>query len=269
MEYVEFLRARRTLLVFAVLFTIAAIITIVSAHFGSVSTGGDQFTISNTPQAGRSIGTVFAATHIPLGLLLGLASYSAIPFATVLSSSLNKENDGANFVFTKPISRTNLAVRYMAIDGIAIVALFVLACALVSATVAGIGLIGTVYVDEGAPWIVFLGLGSAVMWYGIMQAVTATYRGKGGIIVAWSWAVFGILTFLPGLRLLGPFVLGIVHVLNIFNPIAYLASLVSTSGGFRAGTVLDLPIETRSALSFAIGIACCVIASRIWNRVEV
>lgn len=172
-------------------------------------------------------------------------------------------------MFTKPISRERLALQYMAIDAAGILSAFALACGAIFGAVAALGFMGRIYGDTQALWIGGLGLGIAFMWYGIMQAVTASYRGKGGALVGWSWAVFGVLGFAQSATYLGPIVGAGVRVINLFNPIAYFSGLVSSGRTASAQSVLGLALEPRVAIAWCIALVGCALAIRIWKRVEI
>ena len=273
MDYVEFVRVRRVFIIFAAIFAVAAIVTVAAIHFASTQTLNGHVSIgvvSDTPHSGESARAAMRRLRIPLGLLLGIAGYCAVVFATILASSLNKENDGANFVFTKPISRERLALQYMAIDATGIIGVFALAVAVMFAAIGALGFFPRLVVDGRAFWIGALGLGIAFMWYGIMQAITAPSRGKGGVLVAWSWAAFAILTGLPAATFLGPAFVAIARAVNLFNPIAYFSTLTETSDhNAEAMSVIGLPIEPRVALAWCIALIACGLAIRLWKRVEI
>lgn len=271
MDYVEFRRVRRALTIYAIFLFIGAIVAVVSFHNASMHNVGGNVIVSidsGKPQ-NLAMRDAIARLHIPLALLLGLAGWCAVVMATVFASSLNKENDGANFVFVKPISRERLALQYMAIDLTGIASAFVLACAAIFGSLAAVGWFGRIVVD--AQWfsVAALGLGIAFMWYGIMQAVTASYRGKGGALVGWSWAIFGGLSGMSSATFLGPVVVAVARVLNVFNPIAYFSGLVSSHGAVRIYSLEGLPIAANVGIAWSIGLIGCALATRLWKRVEV
>ncbi len=272
MDYVEFLRVRRALIIYAILVAIAAIVTVASVSLASVHTVGANVSITiDSNGKPEPFLPHFAVSHwrVPLGLLFGLAGYAAVTIATVFASSLNKENDGANFVFTKPISRERLALQHMAIDAAGILSAFVIACVAIFGSFAALGLLDHIARDAQALWIAALGLGIGFMWYGIMQAVTASYRGKGGTLVAWSWAGFVILAGVSGVTFLGSAVHALVGALNFFNPIAYFTTLASSGGNVTVASVVGMSLEMRVAIAWCIALVTCALATRIWKNVEV
>ena len=273
MEYVEFLRVRRVLTIFATFVAVIAILAIATIVYSSIATTGkDTFVIGSigdkSPTESHKLSSYLQALPIPLGLLLGIASYVAIVVATVLASSLNKENDGLDFVFVKPIRREIIAMRYFATDIVGILAIFAFTIAAELISLALTHLIYRVSIDARAFWVGGLGLGVAFMWYGILQAVTATYKGKGGTIVGFSWGIFGVLAGVGSLTMLGPIFLGIVHTLNFVNPIAYFSSLVSSGSTYKVNSVLGGPLEAHACIVWVIALGAMAIATISWKRVE-
>ena len=273
MEYVEFLRVRRVFVIFATIIVVIAILVIASIMYSSfetsVSGGSAGVIISNTSHNGRhKLSSYLQTQTIPLGLLVGIAGYVAIVVATVFASNLNKENDGLDFVFVKPIRREILAMRYIAIDAVAIVAIFSFTIAIELVSLAITHLFDRIVIDSPAFWVGGLGLGVAFMWYGILQAVTATYPGNGRTIVGFSWGFFLILVGTGSLTMLGPIFLGIVHVLNSVNPIAYFSQLVSHGSTYEVNSVLGLGLEARVLVVWTIALTGMAIAAISWKRVE-
>lgn len=273
MEYVEFLRVRRVFTIFASLVMAIAIVVFASIIYSSMNdtaNGHVSVSIGTTTHIEHiGFGTYFRTLKIPLGLLLGVASYVAIVFATILASSLNKENDGLDYVFVKPIRRETIAMRYLATDTAAIFAIFTFVVVVLELVpLALLRVLDRVVVDAQAFWVGGLGLGVALMWYGILQAVTATYRGKGATIVALSWGVFGVLVGISSLTMLGPIVLGIVHVLNLVNPIAYFSGILNRGDMYEIDSALGIPLEVRACIAWVIAFTGMALATSTWKRVE-
>ncbi len=270
MEYVEFLRVRRAFTIFALIVVAFALIVIASAVYSSIGKGHVLVEFGDTPNAkSHDLATYFKTLTIPLGLLLGLAGYIAIVFASVLASSLNKERDGLDYVFVKPIRREEMALRYIATDIVGIVAIFASSVVIELATLAVMHVFDRIVIDSRAFWVGGLGLGVACMWYGILQAVTATYRGKGSTIVGISWGIFGLLVGIGSITALGPVFSNFVHTLNLINPIAYFSRIVSGGGGTSdVDAVFGLSLEARVCFVWAIAWAGMAIAAFSWRRVE-
>ncbi len=278
MAYVEFLRVRNALYVFAGIVTALIaflLISLLASHGGGNDTFrlslGNAIILTKGPD-GRIHQSSLSAdprASIPLSALFGIAGYAATVFATVVSTSLNKERDGLDFPFTRPVPRERMALEYFLVDfgGVlaAFVFSFVIMCLVPLATA---GLLGRITPDESSLWMALLGLGIGVMWFGIIQALTAPYRRAGGWTVGVSWAVFLGLLALPGMTYLGPVVHAAAMALNFFNPLAYFTSLVV--GHDSAGSqVFDFSLPARVGLVWTIGLAACALAIASWKRVEV
>lgn len=280
MAYVEFLRIRKAFLIYAgVIATLIAflLLSLFASHGGSghdtfrlelgsavVLQKGADGRIHQVPLGGMP------GIAVPLGALLGIAGYCAMVFATIVSTSLNRERETLDFPFTRPVPRQRIALSYFAVDLAGIVAAFLFALAVMCLTpLAVAGVLGRIVVDPQAWWIGVLGLGISFMWYGIIQAVTAPYRGGGGWIAGSSWAVFGLLLLLPGATFLGPIVHLAVMTLNLVNPLAYFTSLTGTTHDVSAGSIFGLGIAARAGVVWVIGLAACALAALSWKRLEV
>ena len=272
MEYVEFLRVRRVFTIFALFVAVIMLLVIADIVFTWIQGGSiSSFGLSTHDTSHRNHSNLFtysATSRVPLSILLGIASYMAIVVATQFASSLNKENDGLDYVFVKPVRRELMAMRFIAIDIGGILAIFAFTFAAELVPLALLHAVDRIVIDARAIWICGLGLGVAFMWYGVLQAVTASYRGKGGTIVAFSWGIFVALAGLGYVSALGPIVLGVVHVLNFVNPIAYFSGIVSHVGTFDIDSVLGIPIVARVPIVWAIAFLSLAIAAISWKRVE-
>jgi hypothetical protein len=279
MAYVEFLRARKAFYFFAGIIAVmigVLLLSLFASHGGSntfrlqlgsaiILHKGADGRIVETPVSG------IPGVNIPLGALFGLAAYCAAVFATVISTSLNRERDDVDFPFTRPVSRERMALSYFAVDLAAIFAAFAFAFVVMCLVpLATAGLLGRITSTPQAWWILALGLGMSFMWYGIIQAITAGMRGSGGWIAGGSWALFGVLLVMPGAQWLGPIVHGVVVALNYVNPLAYFNSIHENAAHeMTVGSTLGLGIAVRAGLVWIIGIAACAIAVTSWKRIEV
>lgn len=273
MEYVEILRVRRALVIFAIAIGSIELIDVLAYHFGSLAAahaGGHlEIRVGSSASHARPIRDVIARAKIPLELLVGIAGYGAIIFATVLAASLNKENGFAHFAFTKPISRQRLALRHFAIDAAGVLAAFaIVSIAIVSAFAFEGGLDRVVFATRAIS-VAFLALGVGFMWYGILQAATAAYRGKGGAIVGWSWAIFGLLIGVRDQPFLGPFFGALVRVADVVNPFAYAPQILDDGRGGALVSTLNGSIEAQGTIAWCIAVVSCALAVWLWKRVEV
>jgi hypothetical protein len=282
MAYVEFLRARRAFYIFAIVVAALvgfALLSLFTSHGGS--RGGNSFRLGfgyaiifHKGADGRITETPVSDipdVAIPLGVLFGIAAYCAAIFATILSTSLNRERDGLDFPLTRPVSRERIALSYFGVDLLAIAAVFtftlIVLCLVPLATA---GLLGRITVTPQSWWILVLGLGVSFMWYGLVQAVTARLRVGGGWIAGGSWALFSVLLLLPGATFLGPIVHFAVVVLNFINPLAYFHSVgIGDDRDVTIHSLYGLGLAARSGIVWAIGVVACTIALQSWKRIEV
>src|SRR4029077_2513671 len=108
MAYVEMLRLRKALAIYAIVVVAVFLLILIPSHWPGAVVHGDT------------------AVSIPLSVLLPIVGFCAIIFATTISTSLNRENDGVEMVWTKPVSRERLALTYIAFDLAAIVLAYAL-----------------------------------------------------------------------------------------------------------------------------------------------
>jgi len=281
MAYVEFLRVRKSFYFFAGIIAamIAVLLVSLFASHGGSSNGGFRLELGSAIVIQKGADgrlhqvavNSMSGLNVPLGALFGIAAYCAAVFATVISTSLNRERDGLDFPFTRPVSRQRMALSYFAVDLAAIFAAFAFAfVVLCLVPLATAGLLGHITTTPQAWWILALGLGMSFMWYGTIQAVTAGMRIGGGLIAGGSWALFGVLLVLPGAQWLGPIVHGVVVALNYVNPLAYFNSIHENAAHeMTVGSTLGLGIAARAGLVWIIGIGACAIALTSWKRIEV
>lgn len=276
MEYVEFLRVRKAFVIFAVGYAVLMAIVVGTIFAGIHSANHAQIVIDGDGAHGGTHGESFATAtahlRIPFGVLFGIAAYGAIVFATVLATSLNKERDGLAYVFVKPISREALALRYVAIDAAGIVLTFAYTLVVVELVpLALLGFLGRTYFDASALWVAALGLGVGFMWYGLLQAATVRYAGKGGTLVGLSWAAFFVLAAAASVRFFGPIFHDVVYALDLVNPIAYFSSVVFDTSAMTttARSVVHLPLEIRATVVWIVAGLAISYAVLAWKRVEV
>ena len=271
MDYIEFLRARRALVIFAiVIFAIAAIV-VASVHFalGTVSSNGTSIVIDSSHPHGIGATHEHSFGPIYLDVIFDGAAFCAIVFGSVLASSLNRANAYANFVFTKPISRERLALRFMSLDAAAIALSFAIACVVALAAIASLGFANLLTSGPLSIWVAACGLGVAFLWFGLLQAITAPLPGGGGVIVGISWPVFLGLLPLPLFKALGPMVTSLATALDFLNPLYYMPNVTQESHrGISIDTATGLALPLQTAIVWALALVACTSATRIWRRFE-
>jgi len=269
MAYVEMLRVRRTLAWYG---AIAAIVT-ATALLGILGNPHDMHIVVGDGASGSA--------PSPTAVFVLTCGYFTAIVSTILGPSLNRENDGVEIVWTKPLAREWIALRYMLVDAVGLLAAFAIAVTAIGLIVHfalrthGAGLGSFVSVGPHTALVVALSLGVVVMWYGLIQALTSWRTGKGGMVAGLSWAAVFLLLFL-GSAPLPPVFHGITVALNFLNPLAYLsvhtaAEQVAPFGGFgpHDSGILPLALGARIALSWLIGLAGCAIAIIGWKRMEI
>jgi hypothetical protein len=287
MSLVEALRARKTLLILAIILVLSVLGNAFAASWGihnavvtqhiqqnakheqsssfHVTIGGDSGDTKDddfAALAGKNFG-------VPLGILFGVSSLVAILFATIVGTSLNKENCLGGFAFTKPISRERLALTYFAVDAGGMIAAFLMQLIISFVALAIVGILGRVFVDSTAPYILVLGLGVAVMWYGMLQAITSGLRFGGGMFIGIGWGVCFFLLALHGVTALGPAFHALITGLNFLNPLAYFTSFGITGENVTTTSLNVISDPFRVIIPWTIGIVGCAIAIFSWKRVEV
>ena len=256
MIYVQLLRLRKSFVIFGIIIGTLLLLGIVTSHW-----------------PGAEIDTGSGPHKIPLSGLLFFAAYCGIAFATAIGTSLNRENDGVEMVWTKPISRERLALLYLLCDLAAIVVATALALAAVLIGMASVGFLKYLFVDAGSLKVAALGLGVAFMWYGMLQALTSWQVGRGGMIIGLSWALFSFV--LPAVIILTmrtPGLHEIVLALSLLNPLAYLTSSsahIHIGISARGPTYIPSDVWVRIALTWGFGVLGSLIAIAGWKRLEV
>lgn len=248
MELAEFFRVRRVLTwYFGLIVLMVTLIVVFSADidFGSPERG-------NVHQA----------------ILSGFLAFATIIGAIVASwigLALNNQNDRLELLWTRPISRVAIALRFIGIDlaALAIAYLIVLGTAVFMSTYKGI----PVVVDPYAPGMLLLSTGVVTMWYAVLLAATAGLGRRGAVVagLAWPASIFLIMSAL-GTRP-GP-LHTIVMAVNVLNPFAYLTALVSTDTG-PMGSLWQVPPLERGIAAWLLAALLCSLAVWIWKRREV
>ncbi len=248
MAYVEYLRARTSL---GWHLLILAAIVALGLYFG-----GATFIVNDVHKP-------FAGTRVPLGALVPIAMFFAAIFASGVGSSLNLENQTRDLSWTKPMSRTLVAIQYQAIDVAAIAIEFTLALlgtVLVLSRLQGVPIVDETFVPQ-----IVLGLGVAVMWFGLVQMLTAWVPRRvpqvGGIL----WPVSLLLIALA--KAPGP--LGALsRGIDLFNPLAYMSGVSYHSSTGPEDAISTLSLDERLIAVWLLAVVFCAVAVYLWPRRE-
>ena len=239
MYYKEFLRVRNIFAGFAIPMVLLALLIFAVAGHAKVQVGMDpapayalaaQHSTVPTPQGEPGSINVRAPgievsnepnSPFPFSILLALAGFVAAIFGTVLGTCLAAENCGhLEIAWTRPASRIGYAGRLMGVDAAGIVAMFAFTL------LVGLGLI------YATGWQHYMEMDASVgavlprfilypfAWFGLIAAMTASVRGKGGAIAGFSWIGASILLVLLTLDL-PPAIHTVIQALNYLNPMLY------------------------------------------------
>jgi hypothetical protein len=278
MYYFDYLRVRSALRIFAIILACVTLLVCISLAFShghdrgsSVTLGTD--TVSTANYSGLALmHHLGETTWFPFGLFCGIAAMITIFFSNALATSLARYNGNLHFAFTKPISREQSALRTFAIDLAALFVGFLIALFFVFVPFAVVGLLGRLTFGPTSLAPLAIGLGIAFMWYGMVQAVTATMRGGAGLVLGLSWGVFAVMQGLQNLStdLVPEVVVRSIHLLNILNPFIYLNAIFGTTGGHLTNDdTLDPHYFQSLATVWIVALIALAIAVAQRKRMEV
>jgi hypothetical protein len=245
-EYVEMLRARRALTWYgAILFACVALGLALAFKDGPPRI---QMSHESNPQ-------------IPVQFLIAGAAFGPLILAAFLAVGLDAEFKTVAITWTRPISRFAIALRYVAIDGGALLAAWVITLVAVFATIFAIGIAKYLVIGPQAGIYALLVFGAAVMWYGLVVLITTLLPGRGGAIAGGSW---GYALIVPGLAHIPfpPLLHQAVIALNYLNPMAYISA--GSADKLIAGSY-----EQHVVVVWLIGLVALAIATQLWTKREV
>jgi hypothetical protein len=248
MIYVEYLRVRTSLAWHAGILVVLTLVILATNHSTSVIVNGHP--------------AVTAGAPISLALLVPIAAFFGAIYASSLGTSLNRENVTRDISWTKPVSRTMLALQYVLVDLAGIVIAFAIAMLAVLAVIVRIGVVPVI--DGPLVPQLALGLGIAAMWYALVQVLTFWFgpgaRAVGGIL--WPVALLSLaMAGIPGAY--G----ALARAVNLINPIAYLTTFSANGDGGNAYTFWT-PVDTRTLVVWFFTVLFCAIAITFWRRKE-
>jgi hypothetical protein len=199
----------------------------------------------------------------PASVLGPIAMFLTMIFATSAGLSLNREGQTIALSWTKPVPRAVVALRIMAVDVVALAIMFVFAwvvtfCVVVAAH-------GTIVDAPATVSTTILAFGVALMWYALCEALTAGLGAGGRSVVGFLWPVALLLSGLGGF---GGVAGAIIHVLNVFNPLAYLRSITVSSGASTTNAFWDVSPATGALATLVLSVVLCAVAIGLWMRQE-
>jgi hypothetical protein len=205
--------------------------------------------------------------HI-LASITGVAGFFALIVATIRAASLDVLTRTPAITFTRPLSRTNVALQNFGLDAATVLIVWIVAIAILIGFVSAIDGFG----DLGSP-LDALEVGALMgsvmlMWYALVTLLSTLIPGRGGAIVGISWAVFAVLPGIAQIDFPQP-IAGLIHLLLFVDPLFYLTGW---HGSFSFGdhgieqqkTVIHAGI--RSAAAAVIGVIALIAAVQVWIR---
>ena len=196
--------------------------------------------------------------------LAPIAMFLAMIFATSAGLSLNREGGTLALSWTKPVARPLIALRIMAVDVVMIAGAYAFAWLICLGTVAAAH--GSLTGGPEVAVIVVLSLGVAIMWYALIQAITAAIPGSAGLVVGLLWPAALILSGMRGS--INATFDAAVKVLNVFNPLAYLNTASNATAATSVSGYWQGPDDERALAVWLLSIALAAVAIALWTRRE-
>jgi hypothetical protein len=199
----------------------------------------------------------------PLDVLAPIAMFVTMVFATSVGLSLNRESATRALSWTKPLSRSAIALRIVAVDALALLAIDAFTWIVMLAFVAAAH--GSVFVSPTTAVTVALSIGVIFMWYALLQALTAGFGAGARMIVTALWPAALILSSLDEL---GGTAGRVIAVLNAVNPIAYLNGVTTSEGVHRINAYWQFPVADRALVVWIATVLLSALAVALWTRRE-
>lgn len=244
MYFKEFLRVRTVLLWYVAVLVVLTVFIEIVALISPESMQGD---FEQSPWVLLFIGAGFMAAIV----------------ATVLGSTLAQEHAHLEVAWTRPKSRTTYATTLMAVDAAGILAAQLIAFAFIIAHYAMYH--RNVHLVSGpddalniARFVLF-----PIAWYALIVALSASLS-RAGLVQGLIWPIALVLAVLAAAPL--PDVWhGIVAVINVINPMAYVTG--HDNGGTQIGAALPNVTLAVAALAL-IAAASWFAATYQWRRLQ-
>jgi hypothetical protein len=254
MEQVELWRVQRSLLWHAGIVAAIVVLILVLPQVGAVHVTGPSGSTNFAP-----------GTGVPLSAIATIGAFFAAIYASSVGTSLNRENVTRDLSWTKPLTRTVLALRYILIDLAGVVIAFAVAIAAVAVIMTYMHF--PPFFDAEAPVQLALGAGVGAMWYALLQVLTCVGPPSARTLAGVLWPVALVLVVLAGV--LSGSLGALVRAINVLNPLHYMSSTTMHSDPGSA-TVLpgSLPADERALIVWCFTLAFCALAIYLWPRKE-
>ncbi|GEM_PF-1544088 len=256
MIYYEYLCARRALLIYtaiaaALAFTVYAV-TAYHSHDAviRIELGRHHF------------------HGLPVVFFTSVAAWTTAILACTLATSLNRQREHLAYTWTRPQDRAVMGISLVALDLAALLCAFVIVVAIEIACYEGVTRGQFPVIWDGPFGDVLRALGFAVMWFSIVQALSARLPVRSSVIAGMSWPVFIVGAMLEAARFPSPWN-EILTAINLFNPMAYLSGTsVTSSGAVVLQSFIGFAPAVRLALMYGISACALIVAVTTWKRME-
>jgi hypothetical protein len=203
---------------------------------------------------------------VPFDGILLFAGFCGMIMASILGATLNRDGSHLAYMWTKPISRIRIALGYIVIDVLTIVA-SILVVAVICSIVLAIPPQNPVTFDAQTGTVLARAIAVPLMLYGIVQVTTSWLPTRVGAAGGLIWPIGIAVELLASINL--PFPLSqIFFVINIFNPIAYGTELQAHTGRVVSDSPLPLDFTGQTILAFCIFVVSCIVATYNWKRMQ-
>lgn len=241
MEYVETLRSRKILIRWSVIIA-------VGLALGAIGVAGHHVRLNGHIPV------------VPMTVLISLVAFGAFILASVVSPGLNNEAATIAITWTRPMPRTTIAWRFVAVDLLTILVGGIILALAVTAQIAITGLLPYVQFDAQASATLVEAFGCTLMWYALCLVAASRVPDRAGLIAGLSWGAFIVLIILIALPL-PPALHALTIALNYLNPLAYF-------GHNNTAEVLSGYPMLTAFVPWLIAIAALVTAVRLWSTRE-
>jgi hypothetical protein len=254
MEYAEFLRVRGIIRWHLGILAAVLVLGLIFGH---------AMTVHVDDPTGSPLPTVSSGMRVALAWMAPFGMFFAAIFASSAGGSLNREFGLRDIAWTKPLSRSALALRYISIDVAAVVLLYALTLAVVAVLLLRFGV--TPYVDAAFVAPALLGCGVSVMWYALVQLLSCRIAPQGLAVGGILWPV-ALLSL--GLADLHNIVGTLARAVDVVNPLAYMNGVTFSSHGAVVQSFWHLPVDEGAVIVWGFSIVFCALAIVLWIRRE-
>jgi hypothetical protein len=253
MSYAEIVRVRRTLVIFCGIAAALAVLSAMTLHPPGLQPG----LLAAVPPGGNTW---------PFSIVVGNAAFVSAILATILGTSLNRYRETGETIFTFPVTRVAFAARVLLVDAAAVLLALAAVLALVMLPLASSGALQRAAIDPLVGPRLAQCAGAAVLWLGLVQAVSAWIPFRAGFVAGLSWPLFMVLAVLANTPIgLPGWLQTAFHLTNFVNPLVYFQSR-SDPGGLHPGALFGISIVHQALAAWTLAAAAFALAIEGWRR---